>query len=205
MECDAEQMSDQKPTQEAQDGKLDPGLLEARVRHLITLVPNFPKSGIEFRDISPILERDPMLFRGLVDVMIRPHVNVPPAAIVCIESWGYLFGAPIAYVLGSRIVLARRAGKLPRPTIGQDYDMGYATQMRMEMHRGAIQAKERVLIVDDVLATGGTALAAVNLVTQTGSQIVGVSVAIDIVALYHCPARRMLEERGIEVFAATRI
>jgi adenine phosphoribosyltransferase len=204
MESSAGQTSERKARQGTQDGRLDP-VLEARVRQLIAVVPNFPKPGIKFRDISPILERDPVLFRGLVDAMIQPHVGASPDVIVCIESWGYLFGAPLAYALGSRIVLARRAGKLPRPTLGQTYDMGYATQLRLELHADAIQAGENVLVVDDVLATGGTALAAVNLVAQTGAQLVGVSVAIDIEEWYRFPARRILEERGITIFAAAHL
>ena len=204
MESSAGQTSERKATQGTQDGKLAP-ILQARVQQLIALVPDFPKPGIKFRDISPIFEQDPVLFRALVDAMIQPHVGASPEVIVCIESCGYLFGAPLAYALGSRIVLARRAGKLPRPTLGQTYDMGYATQLRLELHADAIKAGESVLVVDDVLATGGTALAAVNLVAQTGARLVGVSVAIDIEELYRFPARRVLEERGITVFAAAHL
>jgi adenine phosphoribosyltransferase len=204
MELDADHVPAQEPLQRARDGRLNP-VLEERVQRLVAIVPDFPIPGIKFRDISPILERDPALFQRLVDAMIQPHVGDPPDVVVCIESWGYLFGAPIAYELGSRIVLARQAGKLPRPTLGQNYTMGYAANRRMELHVGAIQTSDRVPLADDVLATGGTALAAVDLVSQIGAQIVGASFAVDIVELHRFPARRLLEARGVKLFAAARI
>jgi len=128
--------------------------VEQTIRTLIVKVPNFPIPRCTFTDITPILERDPIAFQALIHQMCAPHRLHPPEVILCIESCGYLFGAPMAYALGSRIVLARQAGKLPRPTLHQAYAMGYDRHRHMEIHIGAIAPASRVLIVDDVLAMG---------------------------------------------------
>ncbi len=176
--------------------------VEQALRALIVQIPNFPQPPIVFNDITPILERDPGAFRALVHQMREPHRAHPPDVIVCIESFGYLFGAPLAYDLGCRIVLARRGGKLPRPTLQQDYGMGYDHARRMEIHAGAIDSASRVLIVDDVLATGGTALAAVDLVEQAGGSVVGASFAVELAWL---SGAQRLAQRGVPVYAALRL
>lgn len=173
--------------------------VEQALRALIVKIPNFPQAPIVFNDITPILERDPIAFRALVHHMGEPHRTTPPDIIVCIESFGYLFGAPLALDFGCRIVLARRAGKLPRSTLHQEYGMGYDHARRMEIHVGAIEPGDRVLIVDDVLATGGTALAAVNLIDQAGGRVIGASFAVELAWL---PGARRLEERAVAVYSA---
>src|SRR5689334_2805346 len=108
--------------------------IEQSIRKLIVKVPNFPIPRYVFTDITPLLERDPVAFRTLVNQMCAVHQLHPPDVILCIESSGYLFGAPMSYELGSRIVLARRSGKLPRPTLHQPYAMGYDQHRHMEIH-----------------------------------------------------------------------
>jgi adenine phosphoribosyltransferase len=169
---------------------------------LVVKVADFPIPGGNFTDITPILERDPLAFRMLIQQMATPHRRARPEIVVCIESFGYLFGAPIAYELGSRIVLARRGGKLPRPTLRRTYAMGYDRHREMEIHVGAISPGSQVLIVDDILAVGGTALAALELVEQAQGNVCGVSVAVELERLQ---ARARLEQRGVTVYSAVRL
>jgi len=122
--------------------------------------------------------------------------------VVCIESFGYVFGAPLAYRLGARLILARQRGKLPRDTIQQDYVMCYASDKCLEIHRGAMHPGDRALVVDDVLASGGSALAAVNLVEKAGGFCIGVACVAD---MLDGPFRREIEQRGIPISALARL
>lgn len=173
------------------------------IRRLIN--PAFPTPTRSFTDITLVLEQHAGAIRALVLEMCQPHRSEPPGVLVCIESCGYLFGAPMAFELGCPMVLARRAGKLPRATLRREYQSsGLATDPTriMEIHVSAIAPQSRVLIVDDVLATGGTVLAALDLVDQAGAFAIGVSVAFE---LERFQARQRLEERGILVYAAMRL
>jgi adenine phosphoribosyltransferase len=150
-----------------------PGYLSADldlvIRRLIN--PAFPTPTRSFTDITLVVERHAEAVRALVLEMCHPHRPAPPDVLVCIESCGYLFGAPMAFELSCPLVLARRAGKLPRATFRREYQSsGLAADpaRTMEINEAAIAPQRRVLIVDDVLATGGTALAAVDLVEQAG-------------------------------------
>jgi adenine phosphoribosyltransferase len=172
--------------------------LASRVEAMIKIVPDFPRPNIRFRDISPILENDPSLFRAVIDQMAKRHRGNPPDCVVCIESWGYVFGAPLAYLLGSRICLARRPGKLPRKTIKQGYVMCYASDKLLEIHDGAIQAGETTLIVDDVIASGGSALATVDLVEKAGGKCVGITC---LAAMADGPFTKQIEGKGIPIYA----
>jgi|SRR5215471_5802679 len=147
--------------------------LATRVEQAIRIVIGFPRGTVRFRDISPIIESDPPLFRAAIDAMAGFHRASPPDCIVGIESWGFVFAAPVAYALGSRLCLARRPEKLPRDTIGATYDMCYAEGRALAIHRDAIRADDRVLIVDDVIASGGSVLAAVALVQRAGARCIG--------------------------------
>jgi adenine phosphoribosyltransferase len=169
------------------------------------LNPNHPAPWRGFTDITRILERDPASFRALVDAMVAPHRAHPPDAILCPESCGFLFGAPMAYALGTRLVLARRPGKLPRPTIRRAYQalgIGPSPEREMAIHADALAAGMRVLIVDDVLATGGTVLAALDLVHERGATACGVAVAVELVRFR---AREALAERGVATYAAIQL
>jgi adenine phosphoribosyltransferase len=176
--------------------------VDETIRNLIVKVADFPRPGINFTDITPILEQNPVAFREMIDRMCAPHRAKPPEVVVCVEAMGFVFGAPVAYHLGSRIVMARRTGKLPRPTLQITYDMGYERNRRMHIHIGAIARGSRVVIIDDVLAVGGTVLATVDLVEQAEGKVVGVSVAVE---LERFKARDRIERRGIPFHTAVRL
>jgi len=176
--------------------------LATRVESLIQIVTDFPLPKIKFRDVTPIIESDPRVFKEIIDRMAELHRVRPPDCIVCIEAWGYVFGVPLAYLLGSRICLARRPGKLPRRTIKQDYDMCYAHRRSLEIHRDGIRAADKVLIVDDVLASGGSALAAVNLVEEVGATCIGITC---LAAFADGPFTKRIEERGIPIQAIVKL
>src|SRR5215471_17932411 len=140
-----------------------------RLRSVVRDVPDFPKPGIIFKDITPVL-LDPELFRAATEAMATPFADVGITRVVAIESRGFLFGAPLAQRLGVGLVPVRKPGKLPSARQRVQYDLEYGTDA-LEMHADAISARDRVLIVDDVLATGGTAEAAGRLVRTQGAEV----------------------------------
>ena len=145
---------------------------------MIRSVPNFPEPGIDFKDITPIL-RDPASLRQAVDAMTDPFRELHVDLIVGLESRGFLFGMPIAYNLGVGFIPVRKAGKLPSETIGVNYNLEYGSNS-LEIHRDAITSGQNVLLVDDLLATGGTMAASIGLVEQLGGHIVGASFLIEL-------------------------
>lgn len=151
--------------------------LRARLR----AIPDFPKPGILFQDITPILG-DPLLFRQAVELMSAPFVDQRITAVAAVEARGFILGAPVALVLGCGFFPLRKPGKLPWDRVRQDYALEYGADA-LEAHRDAISAGGRVLIVDDVLATGGTAAAAGELVRQLGGVVAGWSFLLEILAL----------------------
>ena len=150
-----------------------------RLKGLIRDIPDFPTPGILFRDITPLLA-DSEAFRQAVTLMAKPYTDIDH--VVCIESRGFILGAPIAYQLGAGLVPVRKAGRLPSDTLSVDYALEYG-ENTVEVHRDAISPGERVIIVDDLLATGGTIGAAVELVTALGARLEGVEVLIELSAL----------------------
>lgn len=150
-----------------------------RLRQLIRDVPDFPQPGILFRDITPLLADGPAL-RQAVDALAFAFSDVD--AVVGIESRGFIVGAPVAYALGVGLVLVRKEGRLPRETEREAYALEYGTNT-LEMHADALAPGQRVLIVDDVLATGGTAAAAAALVTRMGGDVAGIAVLIELTGL----------------------
>jgi adenine phosphoribosyltransferase len=139
--------------------------LKAKIRH----VPDFPKPGILFYDITTLLA-DPAGLRDAIDALTRPYEGAGIERVVGIESRGFILASVIADRLGAGFVPIRKPGKLPSTTIGECYALEYGNDT-LEIHSDAVQPGQRVLIVDDVLATGGTARAAVNLVSRLGGQI----------------------------------
>jgi adenine phosphoribosyltransferase len=148
------------------------------LKSLVRTIPDFPKPGIAFRDISTLLADGPG-FRSAVDAMVSIARPKAPNRIVAIDARGFLFGAPVAVALGAGVIPARKKGKLPGATLGVDYDLEYGTD-RLELHVGAVLPGHRVLIVDDLIATGGTALACVKLLRDAGAEVVGAVFAIDL-------------------------
>ncbi|WP_164012932.1 adenine phosphoribosyltransferase [Pyxidicoccus trucidator] len=150
--------------------------LVADVNARLRDVPNFPKPGIVFKDITPVLA-DPHLFGRVINAMSAPFRGQHVTKVVGVEARGFLLGAPIALALHAGFVPARKPGKLPYRSIVERYSLEYGAD-GLEMHEDAIQKGERVLVVDDVLATGGTAEATAKLVQKLGGELVGFSFLI---------------------------
>jgi adenine phosphoribosyltransferase len=144
--------------------------LQARLKATIRDIPDFPKPGIIFKDITPILS-DPDLLQATVDHLAAAYADARIDAVVGMESRGFIFGAPLALALRTAFVPARKPGKLPYDSIGVEYALEYGTA-RLEMHTDAIAPGARVLVVDDLLATGGTAAATNKLIGELGGEIV---------------------------------
>jgi adenine phosphoribosyltransferase len=151
--------------------------LKARIRH----VPDFPKAGILFYDVTTLL-RDPEGFKLSIDTLSEPYTGQGISLVVGIESRGFILGAAVADRLGAGFVPVRKVGKLPSTKIRVSYDLEYGTDS-LEMHSDAIDKGQKVLVVDDLLATGGTARATVDLVRQLGGDVAGIAVLIELVAL----------------------
>lgn len=142
----------------------------SELERLVMNVPDFPKPGIMFKDLTPIF-LNPKAFQGLIEVFAERYRGENLDAVVAIESRGFVIGAPLAAALGVGLVLVRKPGKLPRPTHRRTYALEYGTDT-LEMHQDAVRPGARVLIVDDVLATGGTAKAVSDLLGDAQAQIV---------------------------------
>jgi len=160
-------------------------------------VADFPKAGILFRDITPLLA-NAEAFRHAVSGMAEPVLTLQPTHVLGLESRGFIFGSALAQKLGIGFVPARKPGKLPLSTFSETYGLEYGTDA-LEIHQDAFKAGDRVLIVDDVMATGGTAAAAQRLVQRTGAQAVALTVFIELTSL---PGREKVE--GLPVFSLLR-
>lgn len=149
-----------------------------QLKQFIRDVPDYPQQGVIFRDITPLLG-DKKIFAEVVDLMSRAWVDVKPDLIAAIEARGFIPGAAMAVHLGAGFVPIRKTGKLPWRTILETYELEYGTD-QLEVHADSVAPGQRVLIVDDVLATGGTASAAVRLMRKLGADVVGVQVLIEL-------------------------
>ena len=148
---------------------------------LIRDIPDFPQEGIIFRDITPLLGNSEG-FNGAIKDMAYPFINDSVDLVAAVEARGYIFGAPIAYQLGCGFIPIRKKGKLPGKTSQIEYSLEYGTEI-LEIHSDSVDLGRRILIVDDILATGGTLQAAVELVKESGGEIAGISVFADLVGL----------------------
>jgi adenine phosphoribosyltransferase len=148
------------------------------LRRLIRAVPDFPQPGIIFRDISPLLA-DPIAFNRAIERLSEPFSGQRIDRVAAIESRGFLFGAPLALRLGCALVPVRKLGKLPGPTVSREYSLEYGRN-HLEIRSDAIAVGERVLVVDDVLATGGTACAAARIVEELGGSVVSLAFLIEL-------------------------
>lgn len=144
----------------------------------VRTIPDYPKPGILFRDITTLL-RDGPAFRAAVDALVAPYAEAGIGAVAAIEARGFILGGAVAHGLRAGFVPLRKPGKLPAAVAGVDYALEYGTD-RLEMHLDALSPGERVLIVDDLIATGGTAEAAVALVRGAGAEVVGAAFVIDL-------------------------
>ncbi|HVP66670.1 MAG TPA: adenine phosphoribosyltransferase [Anaeromyxobacteraceae bacterium] len=152
------------------------------LRTTIRDIPDFPKKGIVFKDITPVLA-DAALYRKVVDTIANRWASERIRKVVGIESRGFIFAAPVAYALGSGLAIARKPGKLPFQTIKEMYDLEYGMD-GLELHIDAVGPGERVLIVDDLLATGGTAGAVGRLVSRQGGDVAGYAFVVELSFLH---------------------
>lgn len=166
------------------------------IKSRIHTVPHYPKQSIQFRDITTLMKY-PVGLRVTVDELVRRYRDVKIDKVAGIESRGFIIGAPLAYVLGKGFIPIRKQGKLPAATIGHDYELEYGTD-RIEIHTDAFDKGEKILLVDDLIATGGTAEAACKLIAKMGGQIVECCFIID---LPDIGGRARLEKHGHNVFA----
>lgn len=150
----------------------------ADLKSLIRTIPDYPKPGILFRDVTTLFG-DAAGFRAVIEQMAAPYREVPVDAVAGIEARGFILGGAIADKLGCGFIPVRKKGKLPWKTIGQEYTLEYGVDV-IEIHEDAVATGERVLIVDDLIATGGTAEAAVKLLRQSGGDVVGATFVIDL-------------------------
>ena len=153
---------------------MDTGVLREKIRD----IPDFPKAGVTFKDITPLLA-DPTAFSTAVDAIVVSFGRGSVDKVVGIEARGFIVAAPVAYHFGAGFVPLRKAGKLPYDTVSETYELEYGTET-LEVHADAFGSGDRVLIVDDVLATGGTARAACNLVEEAGAQVIGLAFVIEL-------------------------
>ncbi len=169
--------------------------LRARIRE----VPGYPSPGVLFYDITTVLQ-DREAFHAAIDLMASPFAGRHIDNVVAMESRGFIFGAPIAYLLGAGFVPIRKLGKLPAETVMREYTLEYATNT-LEMHRDAIRPGQQVLLVDDLLATGGTVAASLDIVKGLGGVPVAVVVLVELEKL---GGRDRLAAHGVDVISFIR-
>jgi adenine phosphoribosyltransferase len=168
-----------------------------QIKELIRDVPDFPQEGIVFKDITPVLA-DPIAFSTLIDLIVVHFGRGNVDKVVGIEARGFILASPVAYHFGAGFVPVRKAGKLPYQVEAEEYALEYGSAT-LEVHADAVVPGERVLIVDDVLATGGTARAAARLVERLGGKVIGIATLIELEFL---EGRKLIE--GYEFFSLVR-
>ena len=164
------------------------------IKSRIRTIPNYPKPGIMFRDITTLL-KDAYGFRKVVDELVQPYAGRRIDKVAGIEARGFIIGGAVAHQLSRGFIPVRKKGKLPWKTVGQDYELEYGTD-RVEIHTDAVEKGEHVLLVDDLIATGGTAAATIQLIREAGGEVMGCSFVVDLPDL---GGRRRIEELGVKV------
>ncbi len=168
-------------------------MAEKKIEEYVRTIPDFPKKGIMFRDVTSVLQDADGLHLA-IDEMQKKTEGMDFDVIAGVESRGFIFGAPLAYNLHKPFVLVRKAGKLPCETVSQSYDLEYG-QATIEMHKDAIQPGQKVLLVDDLIATGGSIEAAAKLVEKLGGEVAGMVFLMELAGLH---ARERLSKYKIE-------
>lgn len=170
--------------------------MDVDIKAYIRTIPNYPKDGIMFRDITTLLS-DPIGFRKAVDAMVQVHDSETIDHVAGIEARGFILGGAVAHQLGAGFVPIRKKGKLPWETFAEEYELEYGTD-EVEIHIDAVERGQRVLLVDDLLATGGTAEATIKLLERAGAEVVACSFVIDLPDL---GGRARIEAMGKEVLS----
>jgi adenine phosphoribosyltransferase len=165
-------------------------------KSIIREIPNYPKKGINFKDITTLL-KDPNAFQEVINVFYEKLKNQKIDKVIGIESRGFIFGAPLAYMLNVGFVPIRKRGKLPGEIISVNYDLEYGTD-QIEIHTDALQKGERVILIDDLIATGGTALAAIELINKMEAEIIENFFLIDLTFL---GGSQSIKKLGYKVFS----
>ncbi len=166
------------------------------IKAAVRTVADWPEPGVMFRDIMPLLQ-DPRIFRKIIDNFVHRYQGMEIDCIAAVDARGFIFGAPLAYELGISLVPIRKKGKLPFETVCQSYDLEYG-QAEIEVHTDAFKAGDKVLIMDDLIATGGTMLAACELVKKLDAEVIEVAAIIDLPELN---GATLLKQAGFDVFA----
>ncbi|MGH6889278.1 MAG: adenine phosphoribosyltransferase [Rhizomicrobium sp.] len=153
-------------------------MMDAEFRSVIRSIPDYPKPGIVFRDITTLLGHAAS-FRRAVDELVRPYRGVRIDRVAGIEARGFILGGAVARQLSTGFVPVRKKGKLPWQVLGEDYELEYGSD-RVEIHTDAVKAGDHILVVDDLIATGGTCFAAIRLLERAGAKVIGCSFVIDL-------------------------
>ena len=165
------------------------------IKKAIRTVPDWPKPGVAFRDITTVLQ-DRTAFRKLIDAFVHRYHGQNIDAVAAVDARGFIIGSALAYELNASLVLVRKKGKLPFDTLVEDYELEYGTAS-VELHKDAFKPDDNVVLVDDLIATGGTMLAAARLIRRIGAEIVEVAAMIDLPDL---GGSRKLQEEGLQVY-----
>lgn len=169
---------------------------QEEIKQAVRTVENWPEEGVMFRDIMPLLQ-NPKIFRKLIDSFVHRYQGQAIDAVAAIDARGFILGAPLAYELGISLVPVRKKGKLPFQTVSQSYKLEYG-QAEIELHTDAVRTGDKVLVMDDLIATGGTMMAACELVKKLGAEVVEVAAIIDLPDL---KGGDKLREAGFEVYS----
>ncbi len=164
------------------------------IKQFIRTIPDYPKKGVMFRDITTLLS-DPHGFRASVDELMWPFLTMDVDYVVGIEARGFILGGAIAHELGKGFIPIRKKGKLPWKTIGREYSLEYGVD-RIEVHSDAIKKGDKILMIDDLIATGGTADAATDLIKDSGGEIVAAAFVVDLPDL---GGAKKLRDKGVKV------
>lgn len=169
---------------------------QALIQASIKTIPDYPKKGILFRDVTSLME-DPKAYQATIQLLVEKYQSMGFTKVVGTEARGFLFGAPLALELGLGFVPVRKPGKLPRETVSQSYELEYGTDV-LEIHTDAIKAGDKVLVVDDLLATGGTIEATVKLIRQLGGEVTDAAFVIN---LPEIGGEEKLKALGLNVYS----
>lgn len=168
---------------------------------LIYSLPDYPEPGVIFKDVTPLLA-DPQGFAAVIDTLSDHFKNKGVTKVVGAEARGFMIGAPVAYRLGAGFVPARKPGKLPRETLSETYELEYGTDM-LQIHHDAISADDTVLLIDDLIATGGTAIAQIKLIEQCDAKLAGLGFLMELEFLN--PRDKIADVSDVEIYSLVKV